>query len=84
MSIQVFPPPALGGGITQLTGDVLAGPGSGAQGAAVIGGELLTADPGSPANDTWWAVRTGTTPTMSVAFKVRIAGVTYDVATITL
>jgi len=48
------------------------------------GGVLLTADPGSPANDTWWVVRTGTSPTMTVALKVRISGATYTIAGITL
>lgn len=47
-------------------------------------GALLTADPGSPADDTWWVVRTGTTPTMTVALKARIAGVTYTITSITL
>lgn len=45
---------------------------------------LLTADPGSPADDTWWLVRTGTTPTMTVAVRARIAGTTYTIASITL
>ena len=45
---------------------------------------LLTADPGAPSDDTWWMVRTGTTPTMRVAIKVRISGATYEVAGITL
>lgn len=47
-------------------------------------GKLLTADPASPANDDWWMVRTGASPTMTAAVKVRIAGVTYTVAAITL
>lgn len=45
---------------------------------------LLTADPGAPTNDTWWVVRTGTSPTMTVALKARIAGATYTIASITI
>lgn len=45
---------------------------------------LLTADPGSPADDTWWVRRTGTSPTMSVALRARISGVTYTLAEMTL
>jgi hypothetical protein len=41
--------------------------------------EVLTADPGAPANDTWWMVRTGSSPT-TVSLKARIGGVTYVVA----
>jgi hypothetical protein len=37
MTYGVFPPTAGGGGIDQLTGDVLAGPGSGSQPATVVG-----------------------------------------------
>ncbi len=44
---------------------------------------LLTADPASPVDDTWWAVRTGSSPTMAVAVKARIAGVTYSIGEIT-
>jgi hypothetical protein len=44
---------------------------------------LLTADPGSPADDTWWGVRTGSSPTQVVAIKARIGGVTVTVASIT-
>lgn len=45
---------------------------------------LLTADPASPIDDTWWMVRTGTSPAMQVTLKVRISGVTYEVAGITI
>lgn len=45
---------------------------------------LLTADPASPVDDTWWVVRTGTSPTMTVALKTRIAGASYTIASITL
>ena len=45
---------------------------------------LLTADPGAPTNDTWWVVRTGASPTMTVALKARIAGATYTIASITI
>lgn len=44
---------------------------------------LLTADPISPVDDTWWVVRTGTSPTMTVSIKARIAGVTSTIASIT-
>ena len=45
---------------------------------------LLTADPASPADDSVWIVRTGSSPTMTVALKARIAGTTYTIASITL
>lgn len=67
-----------------LPGD-RAGRGRGATtGGLAAGLILLTADPPTPADDTAWAVRTGTSPTMVVSFKVRIAGVTQTVATITI
>lgn len=44
---------------------------------------VLTADPSSPVNDTWWVVKTGSAPT-NVALRVRVAGVTYDIAGLTL
>lgn len=37
---------------------------------------LLTADPGSPADDTWWIKRTGAGP-YTISLNVRISGVTY-------
>ena len=40
---------------------------------------LLTADPASPTNGTWWAVYTGSAPT-TVAIKARLGGVTYVIA----
>lgn len=48
-----------------------------------VGATVLTADPGSPADDTWWVVRDGGSP-QAVALKVRIGGVTYTLAEITL
>lgn len=45
--------------------------------------QLLTADPGAPANDTWWAVRVGTSPTQDVSVKARIGGVTTTIAEVT-
>lgn len=48
------------------------------------GGVLLTADPGSPADDTWWVRRTGSSPTMDVEVRVRIGGTTYTIAGITI
>lgn len=44
---------------------------------------LLTADPVSPSDDTAWVVRIGTSPTMTIAMKARVAGVTYTIASIT-
>lgn len=44
---------------------------------------ILTADPGSPADDTWWVVRDGGSP-QAVAIKVRIGGTTYTLAEITI
>lgn len=40
---------------------------------------VLTADPVSPSDDTWWVVREGVNPT-TVSVKARIGGVTYIVA----
>lgn len=45
---------------------------------------LLTSDPVSPTDDTWWVVREGTSPTMTVSLKARIAGATYTVASVTV
>lgn len=50
----------------------------------VIAQEILTADPSSPANDTWWIVRDGTAPGSAAQLKLRIAGQTYVLAEITL
>lgn len=47
-------------------------------------GTLLTRDPVNPQNDTFWVVREGTSPNMSVSLKGRIAGITYTIAGITL
>ncbi len=44
---------------------------------------LLTADPASPGDDTWWVVRDNASPE-TAALKVRIGGVTYTIASITL
>jgi hypothetical protein len=40
---------------------------------------VLTADPGAPADDTWWVVREGAGPT-TVSVKARIGGVTQIIA----
>ena len=45
---------------------------------------IMTADPTNPSDDTWWIVRTGTSPTLDVDIRVRIAGTTYTLAGITL
>lgn len=44
----------------------------------VVGGVLQTADPASPANDTWWLKRTGSGP-YEIVLCVRIAGVTNSI-----
>jgi hypothetical protein len=44
---------------------------------------LLSADPVSPADGTWWAVTEGTSPTQTISIKVRDGGVTVTVASIT-
>ena len=45
--------------------------------------DVLTADPASPANDTWWIVRDGGSP-QAVKLRVRIGGVSYTLAEITI
>lgn len=53
----------------------------------VIAGELgavLTADPGAPDDDTFWVRRTGASPAMDVELRVRVAGTTYTIASITI
>lgn len=44
---------------------------------------LLTADPGSPTNDTCWIDRIGASPSQVVALKARIGGSTVTIASIT-
>ena len=44
---------------------------------------LLTSDPGSPTDDTWWMVRENTSP-MTVSLKARINGVTETIVSLTL
>lgn len=68
---------ALGPGLI-MTGTTLD-----ATGAGVSTLVLLTADPGAPADDTWWAVREGASPNMIVSIKARIAGVTVTIASVT-
>lgn len=53
---------------------------------AIVGGSslrVLTADPGSPVDDTWWIVRDGASP-QGVALKARIGGVTFTIIELTL
>ena len=45
---------------------------------------IHTSDPALPTDDSWWIVRSGTTPGASVQLKVRIAGTSYVLAEITL
>jgi hypothetical protein len=45
--------------------------------------QVLSADPGSPADGTWWVVGSGTSPTRTIALRVREGGVTYTLASIT-
>jgi len=44
---------------------------------------ILSADPTSPADDTFWLRKTGTTPTMSVELRYRIDGSTETLAGVT-
>jgi hypothetical protein len=57
------------------------GAGGGGGGGAI--NAVLTADPASPADDTWWVVRDGASP-QGVALRARIGGVTFTIAEITL
>lgn len=45
---------------------------------------MLTADPASPADRTFWGLATGTTPTRTLAIRCRDGGVTYTIASITI
>jgi hypothetical protein len=49
----------------------------------VAGMQLLTTDPIPAVDDTVWAVREGTSPSMTVAIRARIAGVTVTIASTT-
>ena len=42
---------------------------------------VLTADPATPANDTWWVVRDPSTSPEFVSIKARIAGHTITIVT---
>lgn len=46
-------------------------------------GSVLTADPSSPINNTFWVVRDGASPE-AVALKVRLNGTTYTLTEITI
>lgn len=67
-----------GPGITQLTGMVEAGPGSGSQVAKL---KAVSADPASPAHLDIWVSAIAGTPT-TIALKIRYSGVTYVIAAI--
>lgn len=47
---------------------------------SVIGGVVLTADPSSPPNDTWWVVRETASPTTILSLRARVNGVTQTIA----
>lgn len=54
-------------------------------GAAADGSiPLLTADPASPADDTVWFKRTGSTPSIEISMNVRIAGATTSIPIATI
>ncbi len=50
---------------------------------SVAGMQLLTSDPVPAVDDTVWAVREGTSPSMTVAIRARISGVTVTIASTT-
>jgi hypothetical protein len=56
----------------------------GATGGGGASDEVLTADPVAPDDDTWWVVREGTSPAMTLSMKARIAGSTVTIASVTL
>ncbi len=45
--------------------------------------KILTADPATPADDTWWVIRDGGTP-QAIDLRIRISGVTYVLASVTV
>ncbi len=72
-----------------FTDSTLTGNGSSADPLSVVGGGntilgVLTSDPSSPDDDTAWIVRTGTSPGDAVSLKVRVNGVTYELAGVTI
>ena len=72
---------AVDGVSVTIVGDQLTAPGGG--GTPTLVG-ILTADPGSPTNDTMWGVRSGTSPGDSITWKARVAGTTYELAGVTI
>lgn len=61
------------------TGDLYAWDGSGWQSVNLTGGgQLRTADPSAPPDDTWWFKRTGSGP-YEITLCVRIDGATEDI-----
>jgi hypothetical protein len=46
--------------------------------------DILTADPVSPANMTWWVVSEGSVPTQVISLKVRVGGNTLTLMSITV
>lgn len=64
-------------GLVDDDGNWIGGEGSGGASSSV-----LTADPASPDDDTWWVVREGASPDMTVSLKARIDGETVTIASI--
>lgn len=56
----------------------------GAAWVSVAAGKVLAADPATPSDDTWWIRASGVTPTLVIDLRVRIAGVTYTLRTVTV
>jgi hypothetical protein len=52
--------------------------------AVVTSLQILTADPSSPSDDTWWVVRTGTSPGDALEIRGQVAGTIYTIASVTL
>ena len=48
------------------------------------GSKILSADPASPLDGTWWVVQSGTSPNMTVAMKFRMFGSTWTLSSVTL
>lgn len=83
-SITVGPGGAvLLGGHSSTNWRVMGGFGSVSVGGSLISPPFatLTADPGSPADDTWWIARSGTTPNRTFALKLRDGGTTHTMLT---
>lgn len=71
-------------GLFNADGDGLFDISGAAAGGTSAFGSILTADPAGPADDSAWLVREGVSPAMQVTLRIRVAGVTYDLAAITI